>query len=230
MRQYSVVAIDGPVGSGKSTVARRLADRLGYILLDTGAIYRALALRAREEGVGWDDEPALAGLAQRLRIEFSRVADDNRVLVDDRDVSAAIRTSEISEGASRVSRWPAVRRVLLDVQRGFAERGPVVAEGRDMATVVFPDAPVKVYLDADPAIRARRRHEELQAAGEAATLEDVLRAARQRDAADTQRESAPLLAAEGAVRLDTTQLSVDEVVDRLAALVERSVEQKRGPT
>ncbi len=222
--RHTVVAIDGPAGSGKSTVARLVADRFGFPLLDTGALYRTVALQARRQGVSWDDEERLAALTSLLDVHFERRGAENRVLLAGEDVSAAIRTPEVSEGASAVSRHPAVRDALLDIQRSFARRGSVVAEGRDVTTVVFPSATVKVYLDASAEERARRRQQQLVAAGHGVSYQEVLEAARQRDRADSERAVAPLKVAADAVRLDTTTLDVDQVVGRIVALVD----ERRG--
>ncbi len=215
----TTVVIDGPAGAGKSTVARRVARRLGYMLLDTGAIYRTLALAAREAGVDWGDSEGLASLAAELPIRFSMEQDVNRVLLGERDVSEAIRTPEMSLGASRVSALGPVREALLELQRQFARSTSVVAEGRDMGTVVFTDARVKIFLVADPEVRARRRLLELREAGHEVTLEEVLREQNQRDEADSGRDVAPLKAAEDAVMLDTSGLDVDQVVGRILDVV-----------
>lgn len=210
-----VVAIDGPAGAGKSTVARELAAHLGYSFLDTGALYRAVALLARRRGVSWDDAAAAAELSRDLAIEFRLVGGENRIFVAGEDVSEAIRTAEISEGASRVSGHPEVREALLDLQRRLGRRGGVVAEGRDVGTVVFPDAEAKFFLTADPEVRARRRYDELAAAGRgadyAATREDMQR----RDARDVGRSEAPLAQAPDAVRVDSTELALADVVARM---------------
>src|SRR6185436_6270125 len=166
MTKRLVVAIDGPAGAGKSTVSRRLALRLGYRLLDTGAIYRAVALTAQRQGVSWDDATRLAEIARALDIDFHFDGEDtNKVSLTGEDVSVAIRTPEISQGASKVSALPEVRAALLDLQRRLGAQGGVVAEGRDIGTVVFPDAQAKFFLTASPEIRARRRTDELRAAG-----------------------------------------------------------------
>lgn len=212
------MAIDGPAGSGKSSAARLVARRLGFILLDTGAIYRALALAAQEQGCAWDDEPALARLALDLPVNFRLRGEQNRVLLGDRDVSEAIRTPEVSRGASQVSAHPSVRAALLERQRSFADRASIVAEGRDMGTVVFPEAAVKVFLDANDEVRALRRQRELAATGHALPIEEVLRQQRQRDEADRQRDASPMRPAADAVVLDTSALTLDEVVDRILAL------------
>lgn len=213
-----MVAIDGPAGSGKSSAARLVAERLGYTLLDSGAIYRALALAAGEQDVHMDDGPALAELAGRLPLRFSLLDGSNHVLLGERDVSLDIRTQEVSAGASRVSAQPAVRDALLELQRRFAARGPVVAEGRDMGTVVFPGALLKVFLRADPVERARRRHRELLEQGHETSLEEVLNQQEARDHADSSRAVAPLRPADDAVILDSTDLSLEQVVDKIATL------------
>jgi cytidylate kinase len=214
-----VIVLDGPAGSGKSTVARRLAEELGITLLDTGAIYRAVALAGQRAGVPWQDEAALAALAARLELEFRLEAGSNRVFLDGEEVTAAIREPDVSRGASQVSALPEVRRALLELQRGFARRGPLVAEGRDLGTVVFPEAALKIFLSADAEQRAQRRAAELAASGRAVTLEEVRRDQDRRDAADTGRAVAPLRAAADAVTIDTSRLSVDEVVERILGLI-----------
>ena len=222
MTKRLVVAIDGPAGAGKSTVSRRLAVRLGYRLLDTGAIYRAVALTAQRQGISWDDGAALAGIARALDIDFAfDGADTNTVSLGGEDVSTAIRTPEISQGASRVSALPEVREALLDLQRRLGAQGGVVAEGRDIGTVVFPDAGVKFFLTASPHVRARRRTDELRAAGkvvdEAATLLEIL----ERDERDSSRAAAPLKQADDAVLVDSSGVAADEVVSRMEAEVRR---------
>lgn len=219
-RARPVVAIDGPAGSGKSTASRLLADRLGFVLVDTGALYRAVALAAREAGVDWADGPAVGRLAGALDVSFRpRPGRKPAVLVAGRDRTEDVRSPEASEGASRVSAHPEVRAALLGQQRALGADGGVVLEGRDIGTVVFPDAEVKVFLTASPEARARRRTDELRAAGHpvdyAATLEDI----RRRDDRDSLRPVAPLRPADDAVHLDTTDLDLDAVVDRLASLV-----------
>ena len=214
-----MVAIDGPAGAGKSTVSKRLTALLGYRLLDTGALYRAVALLARRRGVAWDDEPALAALAAGLDIDFQLDGMVNRVSLGGEDVTAAIRTPEMSEGSSIVSALPAVRAALLERQRELAGAGGVVAEGRDVGTVVLPGAPAKFFLTASDEVRARRRVEELQAAGIAADYEATLADIRRRDDRDSTREAAPLACAPDAVIVDSSGLTVDEVVAQMAAVV-----------
>jgi len=208
-----VIAVDGPSGAGKSTAGRALAARLGYVFIDTGAMYRALALKALREGVALDKEEALAALATRTSIHLADGG--RRVLLDGQDVSGAIRTPDVSAAASRVSRHPAVRREMVVRQQELGREGGVVLDGRDIGTAVFPDADVKFYLDADPARRARRRHQELAAAGADAELESVERETRDRDRADSTRTDSPLSRAPDAVFLDTTPFTPEQVVERM---------------
>jgi CMP/dCMP kinase len=219
MTKRLVVAIDGPAGAGKSTVSRRLAVRLGYRLLDTGAIYRAVALVAQRAGTAWDDGAGCAAIARALDIDFAFDGADNKVQLGGQDVSAAIRTPEISQGASRVSALPEVRAALLDLQRRLGAAGGVVAEGRDIGTVVFPDAGAKFFLTASPEVRARRRFEELRAAGkevdEAATWKEIV----ERDERDSTRAAAPLKQADDAILVDSSGLDADAVVARMESEV-----------
>jgi cytidylate kinase len=212
------VALDGPSGAGKSTAGRELAARLGYTFIDTGAMYRALALKALRSGTALDSEPALAALARDVRIELL----PGLVRLDGEDVTTAIRSRETSAAASRVSAHPAVRREMVARQRGMGEEGGVVLDGRDIATAVFPDAEVKIYVDADPKVRARRRYEELRAAGEEASLEAIEREVRERDEKDSRRADSPLTRAKDAVLVDTTGVAAEEVVARMVAIVERA--------
>lgn len=214
-----MVAIDGPAGAGKSTVSKRLTALLGYRLLDTGALYRSVALLARRRGVAWDDEPALAALAADLDISFRLDGMTNRVTLGGEDVTSAIRTPEVSEGSSLVSALPAVRAALLERQRALAGQGGVVAEGRDVGTVVLPDAEAKFFLTASDEVRARRRVEELRAAGIEASYEDTLEEIRRRDDRDSSRETAPLVCAPDAVVVDSSVLTVDQVVESMAKVV-----------
>ena len=216
-----VIAIDGPSGAGKSTAGRALADRLGYTFLDTGAMYRALAWRALSEGTPLDDEPALARLAEALRIDFE--PGGHGVRVDGQDVAAALRAREVSAAASRVSVHPAVRRCMVARQRELGRAGGVVLDGRDIGTAVFPDADLKFFLDADPHRRALRRQRELARAGTVAEVETIEAEIRARDRADSTRSDSPLTRAQDAVSLDTTELEPDEVVEKMAALVEEKL-------
>jgi cytidylate kinase len=207
-----VVAIDGPAGAGKSTVSKRAAQSLGYRLLDTGAIYRTVALLARRRDVSWDDADAVAEIAAGLEVDFRWEGDINRVLAFGEDVSEAIRTPEISQGASQVSALPPVRAALLELQQRLGREGGVVAEGRDIGTVVFPDAEAKFFLTATPEIRARRRYDELVAKGATVSFEDTLAEMVERDERDSKRDVAPLAQADDAVALDSSTMGVDQVV------------------
>jgi cytidylate kinase len=211
-RDCFVVAIDGPSGAGKSTVARRVAERLGLRYLDTGALYRAVGLAALEAGISPTDAGALEPLLARIRIALG---EDGRVLLDGRDVAALIRTQEVGEAASKVSSLGAVRAALIDLQRAAACPPGAVAEGRDMGTVVFPDADLKVFLDADVDERARRRALELQGRGHAVAAADVRAEISERDLRDSTRSVAPLRVAPGSLVLDSTALTVDDVVARI---------------
>ena len=202
-----VVTIDGPAAAGKSTTARAIAERLGWRYLDTGAYYRALALKAERAGLLADDDSATA-LARATRIEFSGDPARPHVLLDGEDVTDWIRTPEVSEGASRIAAFPGVRRLLVDWQRSLREAGPLVGEGRDLGTVVFPDADVKLYLDADLATRAARRQAELRARGLPAELSQVQEDMRSRDERDRSRADSPLKPAPDAVVLDTSGLDL----------------------
>jgi CMP/dCMP kinase len=214
-----VVAIDGPAGAGKSTAAKGLAARLGFAFLDTGAIYRALALVARRQGVDWSDGAALAVLAESLPLVFAPEGDVNRVLVEGQDVTREIRAPEMSDGASRVSAHPPVRAALLALQRRLAAAGSLVAEGRDMGTVVFPDARAKFFLTASARERARRRTVELAAAGRPADPDAVLKEMLARDERDSTRAASPLRRAEDALEIDTEALTAAEVVEKMAGVV-----------
>ena len=215
-----VVTIDGPAGAGKSSVAKLLARRLGYRLLDTGAIYRAVALTAQTAGVAWSDAAACAAIARALDIRFDFVGDKNHVYLADHDVTAAIRTPEISQGASQVSAHPAVRAALLELQRRLGAGGGVVVEGRDTGTVVFPTADAKFFLTASEAERARRRVSELAAAGTTVDYEITLREISERDRRDAGRDTAPMIPAPDAVLVDSSAQTLEEVVDSLALTVQ----------
>jgi cytidylate kinase len=213
-----VIAIDGPSGAGKSTAGRELAARLGYVFLDTGAMYRTLALLALRRGVPLDAGEELAALARAARIDLA--PGGGGVSLDGEDVTAAIRSREVSAAASRVSVHPAVRREMSARQREMGKAGGVVLDGRDIGTAVFPDADVKFYVDADPAHRARRRHEELLAAGVASDLRAIEEEIRRRDLADTTRIDSPLTRAHDAVHVDTTGMAPERVVERMLEVVE----------
>ena len=219
---HLVIAIDGPAGSGKSTIAARLAKKLGYINLESGAMYRALALKALEYQVSLDDPEALLQLAAKTAIQLEPQPEGNRVLLDGRDVSQRIREADVTAAASRVSVHPPVREIMVARQRAMGARGGVVMEGRDIGTAVFPGAEVKVFLDADARIRAQRRVAQngIHTPEEAQHIVEDLVA---RDQRDRTRTASPLVPAPDAVILDTTNLSIDEVVTRIEELVHHRV-------
>jgi CMP/dCMP kinase len=225
VRSKSVIAIDGPAGAGKSTIARMLADALGYMRVDTGAMYRAVALAALEAGLAPNDEARVSTLAEQLletrALRFHRDPDGLRVTLRERDISMDIRTGRVSLAASTASQHPRVRAALLGLQRQAGEEGGVVLEGRDIATVVFPDAEHKFFLTARPEIRARRRHEELIARNSlpAPSLEQTLAEVIARDAQDEGRAIAPLRAASDAHLIDASDLSLTETVERMLLIV-----------
>jgi len=209
MPDHIVVAIDGPAGAGKSTIARRIAAALGAVYIDTGAMYRAVALLALRAGVPLDDAAALEPLALAADIRFE--PGSTRVFLNGEDVTAAIREPGVSPAASKVSAIPVVRRVLVAMQRRMAAGESVVMEGRDIGTVVFPEARVKIFLDADAAVRAARRVRELEAKGQSPSAAEVEREIHERDLRDSTRADSPLVCAPDAVRVDTTGLSLEEV-------------------
>lgn len=217
-----VVAIDGPAGAGKSTVSRLLARRLGYRYVDTGAMYRVIGLRAARQGIALDDGPRLAELCRSTRIEFRERPDGSiEVLANGEDVTAAIRTPEVSQWASKTSAVPEVRKALVEQQRQMGREGGVVMEGRDIGTVVFPEAEVKVFLDASARERARRRAAELHREVTEVEIEQVAREIAERDERDRNRTHAPLRAASDAIFVDTTNRTVDEIVQMLYEVVRR---------
>jgi cytidylate kinase len=223
IRSLMIVAIDGPAGSGKSTVARGVARRLGFTYLDSGALYRAVTLAALEAGTDLDDGPALGRLAEAARIELrEREHDYVHVALDGREVSEEIREPAVTGASSRVAAHCEVRAALLAKQRKLIASGNYVVEGRDIGTVVAPDAPIKAFLTADPAERARRRAAELKRRGLEAEADEVRRAIEQRDRIDSTRSAAPLRAADDAVVIDTTGLDAAEVVERVLELVEEA--------
>jgi len=211
-----IIAIDGPAGAGKSTIASRLARKLGYVNLESGAMYRALALKAIDHDISFDDEPALVKLAQESRIQLQPTVGGNRTLLDGRDVSERIRERDVTEAASRVSVHPGVRAWMVARQREMGAGGGVVMEGRDIGTKVFPEADLKIFLDADPVVREQRRMEQQKIKGEVAA--NVAADLRERDHRDRTRAVSPLQAAADAVVIDSTKLSEDEVLARVEEL------------
>lgn len=214
-----IIAVDGPAGAGKSTIASRLARKLGYVNLESGAMYRALALKAIDRDTSFDDETALVKLAESSRIQLEPTIGGNRTLLDGRDVSSRIRERDVSEAASRVSVHPKVREWMVAHQREMGTGGGIVMEGRDIGTKVFPDADLKIFLDADPVVREQRRMEQHKIKGTVA--EGVAEELRERDRRDRTRAASPLIAANDAVVIDSTFLSEDEVVAQIEELVER---------
>lgn len=225
-REAPIVAIDGPAGAGKSTITKRVAASLGYFVLDTGALYRCVAYAARRAHIDWTDENGVSlvayGLAKRDSIAFrSDERGAQSVWLDGEDVGQSIRTQEMSEGASRVSAIPLVRDALLDLQRRVGQEGGVVVEGRDIGSVVFPDAEAKFYLTASDEVRAQRRLDELVARGEITDFATVIREVRERDERDRNRPIAPLVQPQDAELVDSSNMTIDEVVESMVARVRR---------
>jgi CMP/dCMP kinase len=216
-----IIAIDGPAGAGKSTIASRLARKLGYVNLESGAMYRALALKAIESDKSFDDEAALLSLAQNSRIKLDPSIGGNRLLLDGRDVSTRIRERDVTEAASRVSVHPKVREWMVARQREMGLGGGVVMEGRDIGTKVFPDADLKIFLDADPVIREQRRLEQQQVKGAPAAA--MAAELRERDLRDRTRAVSPLVAAPDAVVIDSTRLTEDDVLQKIEELVQQKL-------
>ncbi|HLH35811.1 MAG TPA: (d)CMP kinase [Alloacidobacterium sp.] len=211
-----IVAIDGPAGAGKSTVAGRVAAHFGLLNLETGAMYRAFALKAMEKGIAPDNDAALEQMAAVTSIALEPTPTGNRVLLDGTDVTARVRDAEVTKAASLVSVHPAIRRWMVDLQRKLGENGGIVMEGRDIGTVVFPHADIKIFLDASPEARGERRYEQ---SGRAGSQEAILREIRERDQRDRNREQSPLRPAPDAVVIDSTHLTLEEVVSEVEELI-----------
>ena len=216
-----IVTIDGPSGSGKGTISRAVARRAGWRLLDSGALYRLVALAGAEHKLEPDDVEGHARLAAAMDVRFGTELEGERVLLAGRDVTEAIRTEQMGQGASRVAAWPAVRHALLKRQRAFAEPPGLVADGRDMGTVVFPQARLKIFLTASPEERARRRYNQLKQKGSGASLSALSREIAERDARDSGRAVAPLVPAADAALIDSTGLSIEAVIERVIELGRR---------
>jgi cytidylate kinase len=215
-----IVAIDGPSGAGKSTLAKRVARELGFTYLDTGAMYRALALKILRQGLNVEDSAKLAELVESTEIDLLESGGNLKVLLDGVDVSGLIRTPEVSQMASKASAFPVVRKRMLNLQRRLGKKGSVVAEGRDIGTVIFPHAEVKIYLDASVEERARRRYEELRKAGREVSFHDTVQEIDERDKRDTERELAPLKQAEDAVVVDSSALDAEQVAETVLRVIQ----------
>jgi cytidylate kinase len=226
MPRRIVVAIDGPAGAGKSTIARRVASRLGFVYIDTGAMYRAVGLWALRTGVDLEDMHRLEQLASAARIEFA--PGSGRIFLNGEDVTDAIRTPEVASAASRISVYGGVRRAMVAEQQRIGRQTNVVMEGRDIGTVVFPDADVKIFLDAAPQVRAERRLRELRERGQPADAAQVAAELEERDLRDRNRAESPLVQAPDAVYLDTTGLSIEEVEEAVLKLVRERVSNGQG--
>ena len=218
MNAFSV-AIDGPSGAGKSTIAKFLAKELNFLYVDTGAMYRAIGLFAARNGVDAGDAAAVEPLLSQVKLDLAYVEGEQRIFLNGEDVSRSIRTEEASKNASKVSAIPAVRNFLLEFQRSFAKQNCILMDGRDIGTVVLPDADVKIFLTASAEARAQRRYKEQIERGEAVTFEQVLEAIQKRDAADSSRVAAPLKPAEDSVLVDTTFLNLQESIQRILKII-----------
>ncbi len=220
-KKHLVIAIDGPAGSGKSTVSKRIAKALNILYIDTGAMYRALTLKAVRKNIDLESADLLTGLAHSTRIDLKEGPAGLRVLLDGEDVSSLIRSPELTNNVKYIAKVPGVREEMVKLQRAIGERSGAVLEGRDIGTVVFPDADYKFYLDADADERARRRYEELRQAGEKVNFEDIKKDVIERDESDMKRSVGALKKASDAILVDTTDLSIDGVVEKLLAYIKK---------
>jgi cytidylate kinase len=228
-RPKLVISIDGPAGAGKSTLAARIARKHGYLNIETGAMYRALALKAIRNDISFEDESALLDLATSSRIELQPQIDGNRVLLDGENISARIREQDVTDAASKVSVHPKVRAWMVDRQREMGAQGGVVMEGRDIGTQVFPDAEVKIFLDASPEVRGSRRFQQNQsgAPGKAPLEAAIVAEMKERDRRDRSRATSPLMPADDAIVIDSTDLTLDEVIARVEQIVEDKLAAKK---
>lgn len=217
MNNYFIIAIDGPAGVGKSSVSMNVATKLGFTLIDTGAMYRSVALTAKENGIEINDLKVI-DIAKNINVNFKTSTEGNKVFIDSKDVSTLIRTEEISKSASAVAKIKEVREHLVNKQREFSKTQSVVMEGRDIGSVVFPDATVKIFLTADPKERALRRFKELQAKNPNINFEETLKDLMSRDDNDTNRKESPLIKTADAIEIDTTHLTIDEVVEQIISI------------
>lgn len=219
MRNKPIIAIDGPVASGKSTCGKKIAKELGFIYLDTGALYRAIGLKGTRCKIALDDEKATEQMLEHTHISLESTENGQRTLLDGEDVSEMIRSQEAGTAASAVSKLPGVRRFLLEIQREMGKQGGIVMDGRDIGTVIFPDAEVKFFLLADPEERARRRYKELKDKGIAADYKAVLKESLERDKADSSRSHAPLKAAVDAFRIDSSAMNIHETAEEMLRII-----------
>ncbi len=232
MRDRPIIAIDGPVASGKSTCGKKIAAILGYLYLDTGALYRAVGLKAIRSSIDLDDNTATQRMLKNTHISLEPSTDGQQTYLDGDDVSEAIRSQEAAAAASAVSRLPEVRRFLMEIQREMGVNGGIVMDGRDIGTVIFPDAHIKFFLAADPQIRARRRFKELQAKGAEIDYNTVLEESIKRDNADSSRTEAPLRAAADAIRIDSSEKNIEETVKEMIGIIQNKyphiTDKKKG--
>ncbi|MBT8490245.1 MAG: (d)CMP kinase [Deltaproteobacteria bacterium] len=225
MKNKLIITVDGPAAAGKSTVSKILSQRISYMYLDTGALYRACAYKVSECGILSDDERSLSELCDKMRVSLKRVDGDMRILVDGEDMTQKIRTEQIGFLASKISAIPAVREALLSLQRKAGEKGGVIAEGRDMGTVVFPYADLKFFLDADVRERAQRRYLEILERGDNTDYEEIRMRLVKRDQQDMTREISPLKQTDDSILIDTTILSVEEVVEKMSGIIEKAIKK-----
>ncbi|MBI5894321.1 MAG: (d)CMP kinase [Deltaproteobacteria bacterium] len=218
-KNKTIIAIDGPAGAGKTTISRLVANHLGFTYIDTGAMYRAVALKAYENGIDTDDEKGLESICKKIKITFKTTKKENRIFVNGKDWSEKIRQPFVGEITSRTSAKPRVREAMVKLQRRMGRNGKVVMEGRDIGTVVFPNARFKFYLDASPETRGKRRYLELIAKNEKALLQDIIDEIKKRDKRDLSREHSPLKMAKDAVYIDTSNMTINDVVEKMLRVI-----------